>query len=345
MWISIERDSVRQVLRSPHCGVLSYLFDTTELIDCKYLNIVSYPVPEDPTAIALSSSSISLSWINTSSIYGISIERRTASTEFAEIARGTAGETSYTDEGLDPATQYFYRIRYYNGLEAYHPSGEDDATTEAGAVKYGRLYNWPAVVDARNFAAIGWTAPSNWTDWLTLINYLGGQGVAGGKIKEVGFTYWVSPNTGATNEVGFNARGSGTRFWDGEFGGIMYNSYFWSTEEASSDYANSPVLSCSEESFTYSQSLKYFGLPIRLVRPATEAEQLLADGTACDPYVGNDLRQYRTVKIGTQVWTADNLAETKFRNGDNIPIVTDNATWAALDTAGMCSYDNDDNNI
>lgn len=131
MWISIERDKIRQTLRG-NCGVLYYLFDTTDLRDCKYLNVVDYPIPGDPTATALSSSSISLSWTNTSSIYGISIERKTALTDFVEIARGTAGEISYLDEGLEASTQYFYRLKYYNGLEVYHPSGECSATTQGG---------------------------------------------------------------------------------------------------------------------------------------------------------------------------------------------------------------------
>jgi hypothetical protein len=90
---------------------------------------------------------------------------------------------------------------------------------------------------------------------------------------------------------------------------------------------------------------KGLGMALRLVRPATVSEQLQADGSACAPYVGNDGLSYPTIKIGTQVWTAVNLAETKYRGGTNIPNVTNNATWAGLTSGAMCAYDNDINNV
>ncbi len=65
------------------------------------------------------------------------------------------------------------------------------------------------------------------------------------------------------------------------------------------------------------------------------------------------VRLYRcTVKIGTQVWLADNLCEKKFRNGDYIhgyelgvytPIPDED--WAALTTDGVCCYNDDTDNI
>lgn len=341
MWISIERDKLRQAASRTNCGVLYYLFDTTELIDCKYLDVVDYPVPGDPTATALGSSSISLSWVNTSSVLGISIERRTSSTEFAEIARGTAGETSYTDEGLDPETEYFYRLRYYNGLEAYHPSGEDSATTEAASIKNGRLYNWYAVDDAREIVADGWHVPT-WDEIRVLIVYLGDETVAGGKLKEVGTTYWNNPNEGATNEVGFNGRGAGYRdIWDGGvFYELTYNHYIWASSESGSD-GEGYVLGYdwNDNALSISNS-KATGYSVRLIKDSTT----LSHGET-GTYTGNDGKIYNTICIGTQEWLSDNLAETKYRNGNSIPEVTDDATWAALETGAWCAYNNDHDNI
>ena len=49
---------------------------------------------------------------------------------------------------------------------------------------------------------------------------------------------------------------------------------------------------------------------------------------------------YQTIKIGTQIWMAENLAVTHFRNGDTIPNVPGGLDWFALNTAGYCEYNN-----
>ena len=61
------------------------------------------------------------------------------------------------------------------------------------------------------------------------------------------------------------------------------------------------------------------GASVRLIRNATESELLLDDGTYVADYVGNDGKSYKAVKIDDLVWTAENLAETKWQNGDDIP--------------------------
>jgi uncharacterized protein (TIGR02145 family) len=50
---------------------------------------------------------------------------------------------------------------------------------------------------------------------------------------------------------------------------------------------------------------------------------------------------YRTVKIGEQVWMAENLRTTKFKGGSSIPIVTNGASWGGLSTSAYCWYNND----
>jgi uncharacterized protein (TIGR02145 family) len=96
---------------------------------------------------------------------------------------------------------------------------------------YGRLYNWFAVVDSRNMAPTGWHMPSD-AEWQTLIDYLGGLSVAGGKMKETGTLHWNAPNTGATNESGFTALPGGYR--SGSMGG---DAYFWSSTQYDSGAA------------------------------------------------------------------------------------------------------------
>ena len=59
--------------------------------------------------------------------------------------------------------------------------------------------------------------------------------------------------------------------------------------------------------------------------------------STCIDYDGN---AYPTFQIGTQVWMAENLRVTHYRNGDVIPNVTDNSAWAALTTGAYCWYNN-----
>jgi len=53
---------------------------------------------------------------------------------------------------------------------------------------------------------------------------------------------------------------------------------------------------------------------------------------------------YETVTIGTQVWMAENLKVTHYRNGDSIPNVINNTEWSNLTTGAYCNYDNNKTN-
>lgn len=94
---------------------------------------------------------------------------------------------------------------------------------------YGRLYTYDA---AKGACPSGWHLPSD-TEWTTLINYLGGEEVAGGKMKAT--KLWNSPNDGATNSSGFTAFPGGGASTNGYFNGLGDNVSFWSTTE---DYNN-----------------------------------------------------------------------------------------------------------
>ncbi len=104
------------------------------------------------------------------------------------------------------------------------------AGNEINVATYGRLYTWYAVTDNRGLCPTGWHVPSD-VEWSILVTFLGGDGSAGGKVKEIGSVHWSNPNTGATNSSGFTALPSGNRNTSGNYSQIGNGCYFWSTTE------------------------------------------------------------------------------------------------------------------
>ncbi len=106
----------------------------------------------------------------------------------------------------------------------------------SNAEGYGALYNWYAVVDARNIAPEGWHVPTN-NEWETLVDFLGGKKIAGGKLKETGTKeagtgFWQEPNASATNEFGFSARPGGYRLGsNGSFEQLECDGRYWTATE------------------------------------------------------------------------------------------------------------------
>jgi len=109
-------------------------------------------------------------------------------------------------------------------------------------------------------------------DWEVLFTTLGGQQVAGGKLKEAGTEHWSSPNTGATNESGFNALPGGGRWLEsdvydyGVFGGIHETAAFWST-----DFPTPVLLRYNTDSVTHTMNNTY-GSSIRCVFNGTAGQ-------------------------------------------------------------------------
>ena len=129
---------------------------------------------------------------------------------------------------------------------------------------YGVLYNW-YTVNTGKLCPTGWHVPSD-SEWTTLTTSLGGESLAGGKMKGIGTTHWNSPNTGATNESGFSGLPGGNRDDDGTFLNVGYFGLWWSSTEYSITYAWDRYLGYDGTSVYRLYDGKDLGFSIRCVR-------------------------------------------------------------------------------
>lgn len=136
---------------------------------------------------------------------------------------------------------------------------------------YGKLYNWHAVNNISNggLAPAGYHIPTD-EEWTILTDYLGGLGVAGGKMKstgtiQLGTGLWNTPNTAATNESGFTGIPGGRRDFNGVFNTISDYGWWWSFTEDTTLKAWSCALSNNSDTAFRLSSNKEFGLSVRLI--------------------------------------------------------------------------------
>ncbi len=97
---------------------------------------------------------------------------------------------------------------------------------------YGKLYNWYAASDVRNLCPSGWHVPTD-AEWTMLSNFLGGNGISGGKMKSTGSQYWLSPNVSADNSSGFSGLPGALRNNFGYYYSIGLNGHWWSSSQYS----------------------------------------------------------------------------------------------------------------
>jgi uncharacterized protein (TIGR02145 family) len=137
------------------------------------------------------------------------------------------------------------------------------------AATYGALYNWYAVVNSNGLCPAGWHVPTD-AEWTILENFLGGDSIAGGSLKETGTIHWNIPNTGATNSSGFNALPGGLREgiqYSGWFGGIWNSGFWWSSSAYSTENARHRSLEYNAIWVINWWSIsKKYGLSVRCVR-------------------------------------------------------------------------------
>ena len=159
-------------------------------------------------------------------------------------------------------------LHYSDGSEITEVWVYDD--NEDNADIFGRLYTWNG---AMNYSSIGGTqgvCPTDWhvptdAEWTELGDFLGGDNVAGGKLKSTGTDLWQSPNTGATNESGFTALPAG-EYDDTHYQLINQYSVMWSSTETSETWCKYRYLAYNDTELHTYNYFKDFRYSVRCVK-------------------------------------------------------------------------------
>jgi uncharacterized protein (TIGR02145 family) len=177
---------------------------------------------------------------------------------------------SVVGPGTGSETAPYYYVYGYNGTNVAKAKANSNYQT------YGVLYNWRAAMNGKpgssanpsgvqGVCPTGWHLPSD-AEWSELTDNLGGESIAGDKLKESGTVHWNSPNTGATNETGFTALPGGLRYLDGAFINVESIGYWWSATEFSIDNAWVRDMSYTHGDVDRGCGSKEYGLSVRCVR-------------------------------------------------------------------------------
>jgi uncharacterized protein (TIGR02145 family) len=143
---------------------------------------------------------------------------------------------------------------------------------ENNCAVYGGLYQWNEMMQygtadgAHGICLTGWHVPTD-AEFSTLVGFLGGPLVAGGKLKETGLSHWFSPNAGASNSSGFTGLGAGRRNTNGTFEYLIWYLQMRSSTNFDATFAWSLSLSCwytsSDRSNLYEKS---YGFSVRCIK-------------------------------------------------------------------------------
>jgi uncharacterized protein (TIGR02145 family) len=195
----------------------------------------------------------------------------------AEIQNNSKKEllkVTSADESLDLLIDSRDNRQYKTVVIGGHPWMAENLNYDAGsgswtyenitanAVIYGRLYDW---LTAKSACPSGWHLPGN-EEWTALTAFLGGDSVAGGKMKETDSKHWNNPNTGATNESGFTALPGGMGSSDGTFRGIGNYGCWWSATEYSTNNSWYRFTAFDSTNVSRYMSYKKTGLSVRCVK-------------------------------------------------------------------------------
>jgi uncharacterized protein (TIGR02145 family) len=275
------------------------------------VTVVPLP-PIDLTATVISTTQVNLLWTDKSTNEdGFKIQRKTGSGNFTDIGSVGKDVINYSDNGLTPATTYTYRVYGYNNVgPSLTYRNEVTVTTNANVV----------------LPTLTTSVISN----ITQASATGGGAITndgGSPITARGIVWSTSssPTVALTTKT---SDGAGVGTYTSSLTGLTANTTYYvrayATNTSGTGYGN--VIS-----FTSSNTGGSTG---SIFNPN------LTYGNVTDV----DGNTYKTIQIGSQIWMAENLRTTKYRNGIIIENITDNIQWLNNSKGAWNYYNNDANN-
>ncbi len=158
----------------------------------------------------------------------------------------------------------------------------DDETVNVNI--YGRLYTW-FTVNTNNLCPLGWHVP-NYDEWLILSDFLGGDSIAGSKMKEIGTEHWTSTDISVNNISNFSGLPGGYRGNPNGFIGLNTLGSFWSASLwASDDFPRGFIFNLKSTSPALEESVAVAncGLSVRCVKNVATNTGILS------PYENTDI--------------------------------------------------------
>jgi uncharacterized protein (TIGR02145 family) len=219
----------------------------------------------------------------------------------------------------------------YTSVAAFAWYANDATTYQPSA--YGALYNWFSVTSGKLCPA-GWHVPTD-AEWQTLSDGLGGNFVAGGKLKETALAHWLTPNTGATNEVGFTALPGGLRDLNGTFSDIGNTGNWWSSSVFDTQSSFSVSMNSGTPETMNVPQTKNAGLSVRCLQGLLPQMAPTVTTTPIDTYA------YTTATAGGDIVSNGGAAITSAGvcwSTDPNPTVGDNKTSDIVATGPYSSY-------
>ena len=118
--------------------------------------------PSTVAAIPASSNTIRLAWTGVPGANGYKVQRSDDGVAWVSIASTDKRETTYTDQGLDSGTTYYYRVRAVTDTGVAPPSDAVSATTAAEPLSAPTL---TAVASSSTTIDLGWSDVDNETGY------------------------------------------------------------------------------------------------------------------------------------------------------------------------------------